>query len=125
MKTLVLIFSILILLSLDFFYLTITKKFMMDQIVSVQKFSPKLKIIPAFICYVFIFTGLFYFILKNHRPPLDAFFLGIVIYSIFELTNYSIFKNWKLETVMIDSIWGGILFWLTTILTYQVEKMLK
>ena len=43
----------------------------------------------------------------------DAAILGWVIYMVFESTNYAIFKKWKMETILLDGIWGGILFGLT------------
>ena len=122
MKLAVLILSFLIFLGIDFIYLTLTKKFMTDQIISVQKFAVNMKALPAALCYLVLFFGLYYFILKSHRPPLDAFILGLVIYGVFEFTNYSIFKNWKPTTVAIDTTWGAVLCWLTTTATYLVEK---
>ena len=45
--------------------------------------------------------------------------LGLVIYGVYETTNYAIFKNWTLSTVLLDTAWGAILLGLTTFLTYQ------
>lgn len=123
MKITIVLLAFLLLLGLDTIYLTLTKKFMMDQIVSVQKFTPNLRVGPAIACYVAIFLGLYYFILKTRRPPLDAFILGFVVYAVFELTNYSIFKNWRSSMVLLDTAWGATLFWLTTMLTYQIDRM--
>lgn len=38
------------------------------------------------------------------------------MYCLFDFTNMAIFKNWDLKTVIIDSIWGSILYTLTTII---------
>jgi uncharacterized membrane protein len=64
--------------------------------------------------------GLFYFILKNKRPVQDAFLLGLVIYGVYETTTYALLKNWNFATVMVDTLWGGILLALTTYLTYKL-----
>jgi uncharacterized membrane protein len=40
----------------------------------------------------------------------EAFLLGIVIYGVYETTNYALFKNWSILTVFMDTLWGGILF---------------
>lgn len=111
-----------ILLALDFVYLTTNRAFFERQIISVQKFAMKIKMIGVIVCYIFILFGLYYFILKNHRRPLDAFILGLVIYGIYETTSYATLKNWKIEMVVLDTLWGGILFYLTTWLTYWIER---
>jgi len=46
--------------------------------------------------------------------------LGIVIYAVFELTNLALFKNWHILSVLIDTLWGGILFGLTTGIVYKL-----
>jgi len=44
----------------------------------------------------------------------DAFLLGFLAYSIFDGTNYALFENYDLKTAVVDALWGGILFWLTS-----------
>ena len=50
------------------------------------------------------------------------FVLGFIIYGIYELTNHATIKNWPLFMVFIDTLWGGVLFALTTIITYHLVK---
>lgn len=38
----------------------------------------------------------------------------IIIYGVYETTNYALFKNWSILTVIIDTLWGGLLFASTT-----------
>ena len=52
------------------------------------------------------------------------FFLGLLIYSVFDLTTKAIFKNWEYKAVIIDSLWGGSLFAITTILTKKIIEKL-
>jgi uncharacterized membrane protein len=33
---------------------------------------------------------------------------------VYESTNYAILKDWKIQTLLMDGLWGGILFGLTT-----------
>ena len=51
--------------------------------------------------------------------PIDAFFLGILIYGVFDLTNKAVFTNYKWPIAVQDMIWGGILFYTTTFLFYK------
>jgi len=68
----------------------------------------------AFLCYIFLVIGLNYFILEKKKSIWDAFLLGLVIYGVYETTNYAIFDKWQTMMVVIDTLWGGILFALTT-----------
>ena len=112
------IVSGLIMLFLDFIYLSLTKNFYKNLIQNIQKEKFKIRIFPTIFCYIFLLFSLYYFILKNKRPVLDAFILGVCIYAVFELTNFAIFNKWSIKAVFLDTIWGGILFALTTYITY-------
>jgi uncharacterized membrane protein len=78
--------------------------------------------LAAILCYIFLIIGLNYFIIRPRRSIQDAFLLGLVIYAVFETTNKTLFSNWSWITVIIDSLWGGILFAVTT---YLVDKLRK
>jgi uncharacterized membrane protein len=84
------------------------------QIQSVQGSAPKMNYLGAALCYIFLIVGINYFIIKPKKSVSDAFLLGIVIYGVYETTNYALLKNWSILTVIIDTLWGGILFAITT-----------
>jgi len=113
------LFSSAILLALDFIYLNLVKSQYETQIVAIQRVVMKVKIIPAIICYILLIVALNYFILRTHRPILEAFLLGFLIYGVFDATNLAIFKKWDIRLAISDSIWGGVLFALTTYFIYS------
>jgi uncharacterized membrane protein len=123
--------SALILLILDGGYLYVFSKLFNTTILDIQHTPfnvPQYKYISVFICYLLIITALNFFILQDSdKTPFDAFLLGIFIYGIYETTNYSIFTKWPLSLAIIDTLWGGILFALTTyfigISVPQIMKM--
>ena len=88
---------------------------------SVQKSKLEVNYIAAFITYVIMIVGIYYFIVKDKRSILDAVILGMVIYGVFAGTNYSLLKNWTFKVAVIDTIWGGILFGLTTLVLQYIE----
>lgn len=49
----------------------------------------------------------------------DAFLLGFLTYLIFDGTNYALFDNWDLKTAIVDSTWGGFLFFLTSRIVFM------
>jgi hypothetical protein len=93
-----------------------------DQIVKVQRVVMQLRWEGALLCYLVLVFGINYFIIQPRKSVYDAFILGVVIYAIYETTNYATLKKWSETMVMMDSLWGGILFALTTYLTYEITK---
>ena len=114
-----------IMLLLDFVYLSSLSKTYSDQVAAIQRTVMNLKMEGAALCYLFLIFGLYYFILKDNKSPFDAFLLGLVIYGVYETTTYAIFKKWPFNLVIIDTLWGGTLFALTTLLTYEFVILLK
>ena len=117
--------SIPILVVLDFLFFAVCKSMFEKQIFDVQKSNLRLRISGGLACYFFLFLGLFYFIFKDRRSPLEAMVLGFVIYGVFETTSYALLEKWKLKTALIDISWGGILFYLSTYATYDIVSMNK
>jgi uncharacterized membrane protein len=74
------------------------------------------------LCYLFLIAGINYFIIMPKRSVFDAFLLGIVIYGVYETTNFTLLNKWPLNIAIIDTLWGGILFALTTYITYALTK---
>uniref|UniRef100_A0A6C0EUH6 DUF2177 family protein n=1 Tax=viral metagenome TaxID=1070528 RepID=A0A6C0EUH6_9ZZZZ len=101
------------------------KDFFDKQISLVQGSGIKLNMYAAILCYVALVFGLYYFIIKDGRSIYEAFLLGIVIYSVYDLTTLALLKNWSVKTAIIDTLWGGILFTLTTLAVYKLLAMSK
>ncbi len=112
--------SIVLLPLLDYVYLNAISSKFNQQILEVQKSPMTFRLIPAIICYVALIFVLNYFILNSdinrEQKVLNAFLLGLSIYAVYETTNYALLENWKLDVVIIDTVWGGILFALATYL---------
>ena len=109
-----------ILLALDFMYITATRNMFEIQIADVQRVALQMRPLGGVLCYLLLVIGLYYFIVREHRPVFDAFLLGLVIYGVYETTSYALLKKWKWNIVLMDTLWGGILFALTTFITYKV-----
>ena len=114
------IVSTVVLLILDggFLYLNMDKY--KHQIASVQRVILQFKPEGALICYFLLIAGLNYFIIQRNRSLLEAFLLGFIIYGVYDSTNYASLKKWDPYLAIMDSLWGGTLFALTTFITYSV-----
>ena len=111
----------LILLGLDFIYLSLTKKYFNSQVQLVQGTPIKLNIIATIACYSLLSMGIFYFIIKKNFSYLESFYLGIFVYGVYDLTTMAILKNWKWNTVVMDTLWGGTLFVLVKFLFQKTQ----
>ena len=112
----------IILVVVDASYLYSMKHFFNSQIKLIQGADIKMNIYAAILCYIALVYGLYYFIIKDKRPLTDAFIFGIVIYAVYELTTMALLKKWSWKTVALDTLWGGILFTITTYLVYAIKK---
>jgi len=106
--------SAILFIFIDSVYLQLIRSYFEKQIQDVQGSAIKVNFLGVALCYIFLIIGINYFIIKSRKSVTDAFLLGIVIYGVYETTNYALFKKWSLLTVFIDTLWGGILFALTT-----------
>lgn len=116
--------SAIIFITTDFIYLNVIKDYFLNQIKLVQGSEPKVNFLGAALCYIFLIAGINYFIIKPKKSVNDAFLLGIVIYGVYETTNYALLKNWSLFTVFIDTLWGGLLFAFTTYIVNMLRGIL-
>jgi uncharacterized membrane protein len=115
--------SAIIFVAIDFVYLNMIKSYFEKQIQTVQGSAVQINFLGAAICYIFLIVGLNYFIIKPHKNISEAFLLGIVIYGVYETTNYALLKKWSFLTVFMDTLWGGILFATTTYIVNLLRKM--
>jgi len=66
--------------------------------------------IGSVMTYLIISLGFYKFIVLGKKTWMDAFLLGVFAYGIYEMTNYALFAKWRIQTSMIDILWGGVLF---------------
>ena len=109
----ILLLTGVILIILDSVYLSAIKQKFELQIVTIQRVSMSINMTGVLLCYLLLTFGVYYFIVREHKSTIDAFLMGVFVYGIYETTNYSVFKKWSPEFVIMDTIWGGVLFALT------------
>lgn len=97
-------------LILDTIYFSLMYTYMNEVIAKLQRKPLALRYTSALVCYLAMTALFMYFIVLPKRTLREAFFLGLLVYLIYETTNYAILKDWPLTLVWIDSLWGGILF---------------
>ena len=124
-----------IILALDFVFLYLAKDFFARQVMLVQGTDMKVYIPSAAICYILIVVGLYYFVpnatssaaaiqtMRLEDGVKSAFFLGILVYGVYETTTLAILRNWSPVTALVDTTWGGTLFALSAYLFYKYKTL--
>lgn len=122
------IFTVIDLLWLKF-YMTDKYNIMINII---QNSSLKLDTICAFFAYLTLCFSLNYFVLpyvteNDCRLITHSFMFGLVMYAVYDFTCGAIFKDWDKKLMIIDIIWGGVVFCLSNYLTNLIinKKILK
>jgi uncharacterized membrane protein len=114
--------SALGLVAIDFAFLSVIKGYYARQIAAVQGSPMVMNLFGAVVTYVFLIFGLNYFIIGPGRSAQDAFLLGLVVYGVFTFTNLALLSKWQLTTAVMDTLWGGTLFYLTTKLVQKIVR---
>lgn len=117
------IVSSILLVLVDSIYLYFVGKPVFDKTVAaIQNSSLVVNIAPAVFTYILMAILLNYFIISVHKSAFDAFILGFCTYGIFDFTNMAIFKKYNLRTAITDTLWGAILFFSVTTITYYIKR---
>ena len=124
MKITDVLLSGVLLLAIDSTYLTMITEFFKKQIKDVQKSPLRVNMYGVVLSYLCLIIAINYFIIQRDASWVDAFVLGIVIYGVYEGTTFALLKDWKLSTVVIDTLWGGILFALVAVLTKMIKDVI-
>jgi uncharacterized membrane protein len=97
---------------LDAPYLYYISPMFKSMVKTIQGTEVELKLYAAVICYFLISVGVHIFLIEKDASLLEAFLLGILVYGVFEATSMSVFDKWSPVVAGIDTLWGGILFFL-------------
>lgn len=117
------IVSSILLVLVDSIYLYFVGKPVFDKTVAaIQNSSLVVNIAPAIFTYILMAILLNYFIISVNKSAFDAFILGFCTYGIFDFTNMAIFKKYNLRTAITDTLWGAILFFSVTTITYYLKR---
>ena len=91
----------------DAIFFWVNQTFLNQTIKKVQQAPVRVQPIGAVICYIALTTLMYLTLDWNYSK---TFLFGACIYAVYEGTNYAIFQHWPLAMVILDTIWGGILF---------------
>jgi uncharacterized membrane protein len=109
------ILTAVVLLVIDAIYLKfIGGPFYSLAVKKIQGSEIKFRMYSAFIVYIILITGLYYFVIGPNKTYKEGAFFGLAVYGVFDFTNHAILDNYSLPLAMMDTIWGMILCGTTT-----------
>ena len=114
------VLTAIILIAIDAVYLKLIAPFYNSQIKKIQGNEINFRMYSAFIVYIILVTGLYYFVIGPNRTAKEGAFFGLVVYGVFDFTNHAILDNYSLPLAIMDTIWGSILCGSTT---YIIRKL--
>lgn len=109
-----------ILVCLDSAFIAMNYNAYADQVATIQRTVMIVNPVGLVLAYLFLIGGLYFFIVRKRRPIDEAFIYGIVLYGVYDSTNYAMIKKWSPSLASIDTLWGGTLMAVTTAATYTV-----
>lgn len=131
MKTIVILIVLLMLVDIPmvrYLYQT-TYSGMFERINNRSNINPYRVYIAGFIVYLLMAIGLYVFVIL---PSVDASFfttilrgalLGVILFGVYDLTNVASIPAFGIKEAVIDTIWGGALFAIVTMLYISVNAI--
>ena len=115
------IISAFSMLALDSIYLsTLGSSLFHPMIKNIQGEKMKLNVHGAIIVYILLILVFYKFIIVKNESPSQAFLLGFCIYGIYDFTNMALFSKYEWLPAIVDMVWGGVLFYIVTYVTYSL-----
>lgn len=127
MKLILLIFlCLLFTIFLDFIYIKLIGEELFKSSFP-ELLRSNYKIWPALLTWLLIVIGSYIFvynyaILNIQNALIYGALYGLILYGVYELTNFTIFTAWSLKVVLIDLSWGVILNMLIALFWYFVGR---
>lgn len=136
----ILAYSILItvILIADVIWLTLQKPRYNSLVTAVQGSQIKVKYAPALFTYILVIISIIFIAIplvrmqlsKTNKSAINIFktslvyggMVGLCIYGIFNFTNMSIFKDYKLSMAIMDTTWGVVLYTMSCFLFFHFSK---
>lgn len=98
---------------LDGVYLYSNRKYFKHLFEKVQASSFKFKYLGGILAYIAIVSLLYIFVILQNLSYTETFLLGFLTYGLYHSTNYATLRRWSTQLMLIDSLWGGVLFFVT------------
>jgi uncharacterized membrane protein len=114
------IIGLIIYLLLDVSWIYLNNKMYVTNVEKIQNSKFKLNIYKALLTYIIMSLYLI-FLIYNKFSLLNCVLISFFIYSIYNLTNLTAFKNYSTKVAIIDTIWGPLATFITMYIVYNYK----
>jgi len=87
-------------------------------VMNVQRMPPRNNWMSVATLYMHMVACYFYFVIMANMSVFDAFWVGFWIYGVCDLTNYATFASYDERFIVINTMWGSVLFAVTAAIFY-------
>ena len=84
------------------------------------------------LAYILMIIGLQVFVIPNINPKKllssslkYGFLFGIILYGVYDFTAGAVLKKWDFQLAIADILWGGIVYFLTCLITFKIIEELN
>ncbi len=122
-------FTILVILVIiDLIWLFLQKDYYSNFVYNFQGSKMNVRIVPAVLLYFILAYAIYTFAIKSKDVSNKtdiikrSALLGLIIYGIYDLTNYATLTKWTLHMTIIDITWGSLICALTAAIYLKVKN---
>lgn len=127
---LVIIITIL-LISLDMLWFSISLPTLYNPMFEqIQQSTPKLniKMIAGLYAWLLLAIGIVYLVQPLSKNYTSAFLygalFGLIVYGVYNGTNYATINNWNLKVFFFDNLWGIFICGFFSLIAYVINKQI-
>lgn len=121
--------TVVVFLIIDFIWLSqITRSFYFERLQHLMMDQPNFVAAAGF--YLFYVIGIVVFAINPAFQSGSATtaliygaLFGLLAYATYDMTNYATLRDWPIEVVVVDIIWGGVLTGTSAVLGYLGTRM--
>lgn len=118
---------------LDGIWLTINSQMYQTMYSNVQKSSFIVDWKAAMFAYLAIFIMIAFYAVPGVEKAGGSFFdairvaglLGLLTYAVYNFTNLAVLRDYSWKVAILDTLWGGILFTLTSFIVVKLKKYIQ
>ncbi len=128
---------IVFLLVIDVIWVTSNKPMYSTMVSMVQGASMKVNLYAGVVAYILMIMGLFFIVIPLMNNEVNKYqsmsyqgklmlalrfggLFGLIVYGIYNSTNLAIFKDYSVQTSLIDTLWGTFVYTITSYLYLEL-----
>jgi len=114
---------LLLIIDAVFLYAFMIKKYS-KMVENIQGSPIQPRITFIILSYLLMVLGLHVFVLPKIKRIEDCFYgflFGLIVYGVYDFVCASIFEKWDLKIMVLDVLWGGILYTIISLVYYLIK----